>query len=291
MCARQLPFFKRSFILFTLLIINVSLNQVAAGDHVKTEKKIINSKTSGFIDEALTEDGFDEDSSMDEPDPLENLNRVVFGFNKVIDGLIFKPIATIYDTTIHSTGKTAVRNLIDNAFSPVEAINHTLQGEGAHAIKTIFRFVINTTIGLLGTMDAASGMGLPKEPTSLNETFATWGMGTGPYIVLPILGPSSLRDATGKLGEAYMDPLYYYVHNKHRGHNRHRQQMIYLKALYGFDAVDRRRQVLIGLRDLENTSSDFYVGMRSIFFQKQEAITKKIKERKAESQKREDKPT
>ena len=242
------------------------------------------SKKSGFIDEALDSDDEDEDNGvLNEPDPLEPLNRVTFSFNRVFDGLLFKPVATLYENTVHDTGKIGVRNVIDNAFAPVTLINHTLQGEGEKACKTVFRFIINTTIGLVGLMDAAAGMGIPKESTTMNETLATWGAGTGPYIVLPILGPSSFRDATGKLSEFYMNPLYYITHNKHRAHNRHEQQAYMLKVLYGLDAIDRRRQVLVGLRDLERMSSDFYVGMRSVFFQKQEAIEKKINAQKVKS--------
>ena len=234
------------------------------------------SKKSGFIDEAFDED---DDGVLDEPDPFEAINRVTFGFNRVIDGLLLKPVATLYDNTVHDTGKVGVRNVVDNAFAPVTFVNHTLQGEGEKACKTAFRFIINTTVGLFGLMDAAEGMGLKKESTTMNETFATWGVGTGPYVVLPILGPSSFRDATSKLGEFYINPLYYIVKNRHRAHNRHKQQVYMLKVLYGLDAIDRRRQVLVGLRDLERMSSDFYVGMRSVFFQQQEAMKKKIKAR------------
>ncbi|MES2253304.1 MAG: VacJ family lipoprotein [Pseudomonadota bacterium] len=263
-----------------LLLVRMScvllLAHVCLVDVVHAQKQEI-SKKSGFIDEAFDDE---DDGVLDEPDPLEPLNRVTFGFNRIIDGLLLKPIATLYDTTVHETGKVGALNVVDNAFAPVVFINHTLQGEGEKACRTVFRFVINTTIGFLGLVDVASEMGLPKEPTTMNETFATWGVGTGLYIVLPLLGPSSFRDATGKLGEYYSNPLYYIVNNKHRTHNHHRQQAYILKVLYGLDAIDRRRQVLVGLRDLERMSSDFYVGMRSVYFQKQEAMQKQIAARK-----------
>jgi phospholipid-binding lipoprotein MlaA len=245
----------------------------------KNEKKT--TKKSGFIDESFYDD--EEDGVLDEPDPFEGLNRITFGFNRIVDGLLLRPAASLYDILLPTAAESAVRNVVDNAFAPVSLINHTLQGEGEKAIKTIFRFVINTTVGILGVIDAAEGMGLKKEQTSLNETFASWGLGTGPYIVLPILGPSSFRDASGKLGEFFINPLYYIAKNKHRAHNRHEQQMYTLKVLYGLDSLDRRRQVLDGLRDLERLSSDFYVGMRSVFFQKQTAIEKRLKERRDES--------
>lgn len=287
-----LSLFKRSFFHIFLLIACFSFVSTYATEnkldtakkhsetHTKKSKKEAHSKKSGFIDEALVDD--EDDFLMEEPDPLEGLNRVTFQFNKVVDGLVLRPAAALYDTILNSTEKTVIRNVVDNAFSPLNAINHTLQGEGKSAVKTIFRFIVNSTIGLLGTMDAAEGMGVPKEQTSLNETFATWGIGTGPYLIIPILGPSSFRDASGKLGEVYMNPLYYYAHNKHMAHNRHGQRMMYLKVLYGLDAIDRRTQVIGGLQDLEKMSDDFYVGMRSVFFQQQEALAKRIKDRQSE---------
>ncbi len=245
------------------------------------QKKELIKKSDG-VDEEFIDD--EDDSVLDEPDPLEPLNRITFGFNRIIDGLILKPIAALYEDTVHETAKEAVRNVVSNAFEPVGAINHTLQGEGERATRTIGRFVINTTIGFFGLMDAADGMGLPKETTTMNETFATWGVGTGPYLVLPILGPSSFRDTAGKVGDYFSNPLYYIARNKHRAHNRHRQQWLILEAIYGLDALERRRQVLIPLRDLERMSSDFYVGMRSVFFQKQEALGKKIEARRKENE-------
>lgn len=247
--------------------------------NVQTAKKELVNK-SDDLDDDLEE----EDNVLDEPDPLEPVNRIIFGFNRVIDGLILKPVASLYEDVVNDTAKEAVRNVVSNAFEPVGAINHTLQGEGERAGRTTARFIINTTLGIFGLMDAADGMGLPKAATTMNETFAAWGIGTGPYIVLPILGPSSFRDTLGKIGDYFSNPFYYIARNKHRAHNRHRQQWLVLEAIYGLDALERRRQVLGPLRDLERMSSDFYVGMRSVFFQKQEAIAKKINDRRKENE-------
>lgn len=239
-------------------------------------------KKSADADDDLAEEADDE--VLEEPDPLEPVNRIIFGFNRVIDGLILKPVAALYEDTVNDAAKEAVRNVVSNAFEPVGIVNHTLQGEGERAGRTAARFIINTTVGLFGLLDAADGMGLTRAVTSMNETFATWGMGTGPYIVLPILGPSSFRDTLGRIGDYFSNPFYYITRNKHRAHNRHRQQWLVLEAIYGLDALERRRQVLGPLRDLERMSSDFYVGMRSVFFQKQEAIVKKVNDRRKENE-------
>ena len=264
------------------------LAHICLPDLVHAEKSEAQTKkqesTKGSDSKKKSLDDDDDDDVLDEPDPLEPVNRITFGFNRVIDGLILKPFAALYEDVVHDTAKEAVRNVVSNAFEPVGVVNHTLQGEGERAGKTVARFVINTTIGFFGLMDAADGMGLPKATTSMNETFATWGIGTGPYIVLPVLGPSSLRDTVGKVGDYYSNPFYYVTRNKHRAHNRHRQQWLLLEAIYGLDALERRRQVLGPLRDLERMSSDFYVGMRSVFFQKQAALEKKAKDRRKENE-------
>ena len=268
-------------IMCALFLMHVCMIECAHAekDETQTKKQESVKKTSAkkVIDE-------DEDDVLDEPDPLEPLNRITFGFNRIIDGLILKPVAALYEDVVNDTAKEAVRNVVGNAFEPVGAINHTLQGEGERAGRTAARFVINTTVGIFGLMDAADGMGLPKATTSMNETFATWGVGTGPYLVLPLLGPSSFRDTVGRVGDYYSNPFYYVTRNKHRAHNRHRQQWLVLEAIYGLDALERRRQVLGPLRDLERMSSDFYVGMRSVFFQKQEALAKKINDRRKENE-------
>ncbi len=268
-------------IMCALFLMHVCMFECAHAekDETQTKKQESVKKTSAkkVIDE-------DEDDVLDEPDPLEPLNRITFGFNRIIDGLILKPVAALYEDVVNDTAKEAVRNVVGNAFEPVGAINHTLQGEGERAGRTAARFVINTTVGIFGLMDAADGMGLPKATTSMNETFATWGVGTGPYLVLPLLGPSSFRDTVGRVGDYYSNPFYYVTRNKHRAHNRHRQQWLVLEAIYGLDALERRRQVLGPLRDLERMSSDFYVGMRSVFFQKQEALAKKINDRRKENE-------
>ena len=276
----QFLFFSiRSVCLFVFLSVSVLDIVCAEKTNAHVEKKEAKQKSKD-----LDDDLDDEDGVLEEPDPLEPINRVTFGFNRVIDGLILKPIAALYEDVVHDTAKEAVRNVVNNAFEPVGVINHSLQGEGERAGRTTARFIINTTIGLFGLIDAADGMGLPRAQTSMNETFATWGIGTGPYIVLPILGPSSLRDALGKAGDYFSNPFYYITRNKHRAHNRHRQQWLVLEAIYGLDALERRRQVLGPLRDLERMSSDFYVGMRSVFFQKQDALVKKMNDRRKEAE-------
>ncbi|MCX7338514.1 MAG: VacJ family lipoprotein [Alphaproteobacteria bacterium] len=220
-----------------------------------------------------------EYESESEPDPLEPLNRVLYSINHVVDGLILKPVAILYRDTIPDAVKDATQNFIGNVFAPLTFINHTFQGEGERAMNTIFRFVINSTIGLLGVMDVAKEMGVPSHPTTLNHTFATWGMGTGPYLVIPVVGPSSFRAAYGMAGDMILNPVGYVARNKHQRHNRYGQQGYILWALYGLDAIDKRSKLIDALNDIEASSLDPYATVRSYYFQTQTALEKEIKTR------------
>ena len=121
-------------------------------------------------------------NNWEEPDPLEPLNRAIFGFNRVVDGILLKPAAIIYNDTVPDFAKTGVSNFMDNLFSPVTLVNNVLQGEGKQAAETVFRFVLNSTIGILGLMDVAKEMGVPGAPATLSQTFTKWGMESGPYL-------------------------------------------------------------------------------------------------------------
>ena len=221
--------------------------------------------------------------TLDEPDPLEPLNRVVFNFNRVADGILIKPIAILYDNIVPDAAKTGVTNFMDNLFAPVTLANNVLQGEGEQAFHTVFRFVINSTIGILGLMDVAKEIGLPGQPATLNQTFAKWGVETGPYLMLPFFGPSSFRGTYGMVGEWFMNPLSYVVQNKHRRYNHHHQQRRLLYALYGLDIVNRRAKVIAALNDIEKNSLDPYASLRSVYFQKQKELENNLKARSKET--------
>ena len=215
--------------------------------------------------------------TLEGPDPLEPLNRVIFDFNRVADGILIKPIAILYDNIVHDAAKTGVTNFMDNLFAPVTLVNNVLQGEGTQAFHTIFRFVINSTVGILGLMDVAKEIGLPNQPATLNQTFAKWGVETGPYLMLPFFGPSSFRGAYGMVGESFINPLGYVVQNKNRRYNHHHQQRRLLYALYGLDIVNRRAKLIVALNDIEKNSLDPYASLRSVYFQKQKELETNLK--------------
>ncbi len=226
-------------------------------------------------------DNFDEESEkLEEPDPLEPMNRAFFNFNRVLDGILLKPIAIMYNDTFNDTAKTGVTNFIDNAFAPVSVFNSGLQGEGGRAVDTLCRFAVNTVFGLFGLIDVAKETNKEKHYATFNQTLATWGVETGPYLMIPFIGPSSFRGAYGLLADWAMNPLYWILRNKHRMHNRHRQQIYLWYALYGVDIINRRSKLIEALNDIEKNSLDPYATIRSIYFQKQAEMEREIEARK-----------
>lgn len=189
-------------------------------------------------------------------DPIEPVNRAVFEFNRVVDGLLIKPIAQLYGLVVPSPIRTGVRNFLANLRSPVIFANDLLQGETERAGTTLGRFMINTTIGLGGVLDPASALGRERHDEDLGQTLAVWGLGDGPYLVLPILGPSNLRDLAGRLGDRFANPLTYLDDDSY-----------WIAQTVG-EGVQARYDTLDVLDDLERNSLDFYAAVRAIYAQR-----------------------
>lgn len=244
------------------------------------EKAFATPENASAISEELADSGSVLDglvsADVENNDPLEPLNRILFGFNEIFDGTLLKPISIMYRGLIPEYGRNGVANFIDNIFSPIVFVNHVLQGQGERAMTTVVRFFINSTIGLLGLFDAAKEIGMPGYEATFNQTLTVWGADTGPYLMLPFLGPSSVRGVMGIAGEYYMNPLTYYVKNKHHRYNHYGQQRYILYALYGLDIVGRRAKLIDALNDLERNSVDYYTAIRTIYFQRQKTMKEEI---------------
>ncbi len=133
------------------------------------------------------------------PDPLEGLNRTVNSFNNTADKYVLRPVASGYDYVVPRPAKTGVSNFFSNLGEPISALNNLLQGKVDRALGSTYRFAVNSTIGLLGLIDVAKYQGVEKTPEDFGQTFATWGMKPGPYLVVPFLGPTNLRDGAGRI--------------------------------------------------------------------------------------------
>ena len=130
-------------------------------------------------------------------DPLQNFNRKVYSFNNGLDKAVLKPVATGYKRYIPSVAQDGVNNFFSNLSEPLDALNNLLQGKYHRALQSTYRFTVNSTIGLVGFIDVANKHDVKKAPEDFGQTLGAWGVKPGPYIMLPILGPTNLRDGIG----------------------------------------------------------------------------------------------
>jgi phospholipid-binding lipoprotein MlaA len=144
-------------------------------------------------------------AGQDRRDPLEAFNRQVFEFNEGLDKVVLKPLAEVYDKVLPVPVQDCLSNGFSNLREPSNALNNLLQGKGGEAVSDVCRFAVNTTVGLLGCFDVASRMGLERHREDFGQTLGVWGLGNGPYLVLPLFGPSSVRDGVGLGVESVLD--------------------------------------------------------------------------------------
>jgi phospholipid-binding lipoprotein MlaA len=191
-------------------------------------------------------------------DPVEPLNRYFFELNRFFDIILIKPVATWYDGVVPEPGRDGIRNFLDNLRSFVTVANDGLQGEWDRAGVTATRFGINTTVGVLGIFDPATGWGYPQHREDFGQTLGTYDVPEGPYIFLPVLGPSPPRDLTGFAVDAFFDPLTYIYWNGP-----------YTVPVTRFvvNGIDVRSRNLGTLDQIERTSVDYYSTVRSLYRQ------------------------
>ena len=204
-------------------------------------------------------------------DCFESFNRIMFSFNKGLDSAIFKPVAKGY-SYLPDPIKVSVRNVTSNISYTVTIPNHLLQGNLKNFANDSGRFIINTTLGLLGIFDPAAKFGLQKiEAEDYGQTLGYWGVGPGCYIMLPILGPSTTRDAVGKIANTLLDPFYMTtVGDKKVLDNNFGDSTYYLEQ--GFDVIDFRAQNLKSFENLEKNSLDLYASVKSLYLQRRESL-------------------
>lgn len=190
-------------------------------------------------------------------DPLEPANRAVFEINLYLDRLILRPVAWTYREVVPDPTREVVTNFLNNLRSPYTFANDMLQGEVDRAGVTVARFLINTTIGIGGLADVAGNIfGLDYHAEDIGQTFAVWGAESGPYLMIPVIGPSNPRDAVGLGIEYFVEPVNWFLHEKNAGE--------WALVRTGANAIDQRHQVLDTLDALERTSLDYYAQIRSI---------------------------
>ena len=192
-------------------------------------------------------------------DPLEPLNRSIYGFNEAVDGAVLKPVATAYQEVTPSPVRTGVKNFFGNLGDVWSFANATLQLRPKEATESFLRVSVNTVFGIGGVLDIASEMGIERQRMDLGQTLGRWGVPSGPYVVLPIFGPSSVRDATGFVVETQGDPVsaLYDVPTRN--------------SLTALRVVDTRANLLRATSLLEDAALDKYSFTRQLYLQRRES--------------------
>ena len=237
--------FKISIVFISLFFYNFSLLG-AESDTVKTSSSDF--ETGNFEDEIY--------------DPLEPINRAIFGFNNAADKIILEPAAKGY-RKLPSPIQTGIGNFLNNLKMPLVIVNQLLQGQGKNASESTGRFLVNSTAGLFGLIDVADKIGLEQTQEDFGQTLATWGMGDGFYLVLPIFGPSNVRDTAGMVLAYTTDPVNAYA-------VREGEPWI-LPVRTATNAVDQRSKIIDEVNAMRNNSLDYYAAVRSSYYQNRKA--------------------
>jgi len=194
-------------------------------------------------------------------DPLEGYNRAMFGFNEGVDKAVIRPVASGYKTVMPGFARTGVTNFFANLGDLWIGINNFLQGKVGAGVSDFGRFAMNTTVGILGLFDVASNAGLEKHNEDFGQTLGRWGVGSGAYVVLPILGPSSVRDGLSLLAVDRHGDLLWYVNN-----------IPTRNELIGVRIVNTRANLLDVSRLAEEAALDYYAYVRDAFLQRRRSL-------------------
>ena len=192
-------------------------------------------------------------STRNPADPFERLNRTTYAFNDTVDRAVLKPVARAYDAVTPHVVQEGVSNAFGNISDLPTAINDVLQGKPTLALQHVTRFVVNSTVGVLGLFDVATQMGIDRQREDFGQTLGTWGFRSGPYLVLPLLGSSSVRDALALPVDFELDPLFY-IH----------EQDVRL-GLAGLRVIQERASVLKLEKTVDSVELDPYTFRRDFY--------------------------
>jgi phospholipid-binding lipoprotein MlaA len=196
-------------------------------------------------------------------DPYENTNRAIFDFNEGLDRSVLVPVASAYRTVIPPVARDMIHDFLQNLNAPIIFANDVLQAQPGLAAETAGRALINTTIGFGGIFDVAAKFGIPFHTNDLGITLATWGVSSGPYLMLPVLGPSNPRDLFGDVADSFGDPGNIVASNHH---------LLWASILRSTTSgIDERSRNIESLAEIERTSLDFYATVRSLARQRRAA--------------------
>lgn len=199
-------------------------------------------------------------SNGDPRDPLEPFNRGVYHFNDTVDKAVMKPIAQGYRFVLPSPVRTGVSNVFSNVDDVFVTVNNLLQGKFHTAASDFARLLANTTLGIGGIFDVASSFGLEKHNEDLGQTFGYWGIGNGPFLMIPLTGPSTVRDAVGSAVQFYFDPVWNIDNVATRN------------SLAGLRVVNTRANLLDAEKVLDEAALDPYTFLRDAYLQQRRSL-------------------
>ncbi|HEY0833790.1 MAG TPA: VacJ family lipoprotein [Azospirillum sp.] len=203
-----------------------------------------------------------QSAGFDANDPLEPVNRAIWGFNEGTDILLIRPATEVYVNVVPNPVRDVVHNFLVNLTMPLVIANQILQGDRQGATDAAGRFLTNTILGMGGLADVATEARIPYESEDFGQTLAVWGLGDGPYLVLPLLGPSGLRDTVGLGVDTVADPV--------RGAAYTAGAKGALWARSGATTIDRRSELLGTIDDVRRNSVDPYATLRSLYRQRRQ---------------------
>ena len=195
-------------------------------------------------------------------DPLEPVNRVMFAVNDGLDFLVIRPVAEIYRAVLPSFVRRGIGNFLSNVATPITLANDLLQGEWLRAETTMVRFMLNSTAGLGGLDDIAGRIGHPRHTEDFGQTLAVYGVPSGPYLVLPIIGPSSPRDAVGLVVDLLADPWFWLLAD---------EDTLTRLAPTAVRIIHARSNAIESLDSIRETSPDYYASIRSLYVQNRQS--------------------
>ena len=243
---------KKIIILFFLLFSLLSYKVIASdADQVNTDSEDF--ETTTIEDEIY--------------DPFEQVNRAIFSFNNVADRIVLEPIAKGYKK-LPSPVQSGINNFLSNLRAPLVVVNQLLQGQAENAVQSSGRFVVNSTVGVFGLFDVAEKIGLEEKEEDYGQTLATWGVGDGFYIVLPLFGPSNLRDTSGMVLTMMTDPINAYAVSEGEA------WLVPMRT--AVNAVDTRSQIIDEVNALRDNSVDYYAAVRSSYYQNRKAAINNV---------------
>lgn len=199
-------------------------------------------------------------------DPYEKANRKIYGFNDVLDRYFLEHAARAYRKTLPKDARDGVRNFLNNLSLPISALNSLAQGKTDNALATFSNFLINTTVGVFGVFDIAGKKGIFYKPEDFGQTIGHYGSGSGAYLMLPFLGPSSTRDLGGFVVDRAVSPIGFNVFEI--GGSDAKIPFNYIAAYVALSVIDSREGLLDVVDDIRNDSFDPYATIRSAYLQK-----------------------